>query len=644
MGDVLTGVAAEAVSPVVRGAIESAAQGLMGYVGKAARGLIDRTVVELKIGFEPYLNNSYHRCRHFKTILNTQTPLEVTKHYVNINLTNGDSKKFDDEVIDSISALKFVVVTGLAGSGKSMFMKYMTCKFFESPRYGLPLFVELRQLNSHTNRDLLTFIRVTCAGNSSKISSEQFNLALNAGIFTIILDGFDEINPEFRDEIQSQILGMRRMFEATPVVVTSRPDDRFGSWVSAWIFRVMEMTKDQSLELIKGLEYDKKVKQRFYKEVKGNLYDSHPSFLSSPLLITIMLLTYEEFAEIPAKMHSFYNQAFDTLFQKHDAQKEQYKRKTHTGLARDDFRAAFAVFCAISYLDSKIAFSDSELLVVADRTVAYLKQAGVASFRALSSDQFILDLKESVCMLHQDGLQWTFVHRSFQEYFSALFVTTMHSSKVRRIVDKFAMRFADNVIIMAHDMARETIEQEWVLPAIRDLTDALDLGGVDDGRVAIRLAKFINEFRFSGRGQVYDRKAAASSDASEFMSIDISSFVDDHLLRFEYLQRLYPEILAECLPIYRLLRIQKTWALEHLLKKENAGKPRYDYFLRLCEDDGVGRAPSRGGAKLNNGDDWWLKTLGFDDAFVKMRDGFDVIARAIAAREMRKSSILEDFL
>ncbi len=74
-----------------------------------------------------------------------------------------------------------------------------------------------------------------------------------------------------------------------------------------------------------------------------------------------MLLTYEEFAEIPHKMHAFYGQAFDTLFQKHDAQKEQYQRKTHTQLTRESFKECFSVFCAMTYLEQRFSFSEEEL-------------------------------------------------------------------------------------------------------------------------------------------------------------------------------------------------------------------------------------------------------------------------------------------
>src|SRR5688572_27221631 len=52
---------------------------------KLARGVAEKTAADFRLGFGEYLNVSYNRCRHFKTILNPGKPLEVNKHYVNIN-------------------------------------------------------------------------------------------------------------------------------------------------------------------------------------------------------------------------------------------------------------------------------------------------------------------------------------------------------------------------------------------------------------------------------------------------------------------------------------------------------------------------------------------------------------------------------
>ena len=159
-------------------------------------------------------------------------------------------------------------------------------------------------------------------------------------------------------------------------------------------------------------------------------YDSHTSFLSSPLLSSIMLLTYEQFADIPNKMHIFYEQAFAALFRRHDAQKAQFIRKTYANLAINDFRSFFSAFC-FSYLEERFSFLDKDLRTA---TTKALKYAGLTT----KIDDVLRDLHECLCMLQRDGIYTVFVHRSFQEYFCAVFLASYHGPQLL-MLDRFAL-------------------------------------------------------------------------------------------------------------------------------------------------------------------------------------------------------------
>ena len=162
------------------------------------------------------------------------------------------------------------------------------------------------------------------------------------------------------------------------------------------MFHVEEFTKTQVLKLISNIEYDAGVKRRFEKEVKSKLWKTHKSFLSYPLLVTIMLLTYEQFADIPDKIHVFYGQAFDTLFQRHDAQKAQYVRKTHTGLAIDDFKSCLAAFCLVGYLEGRHSFPPDDVIKTAKQAIEYCQVSIDKSRFNISSKHFVRDLCEGV--------------------------------------------------------------------------------------------------------------------------------------------------------------------------------------------------------------------------------------------------------
>jgi hypothetical protein len=263
------------------------------------------------------------------------------------------------------------------------------------------------------------------------------------------------------------------------MVISSRPDDKFGAWQNFYVFAVCPLDKEQVIELIDKIDYDTDLKRRFKLEVDRKLFLSHQSFLSSPLLSSIMLLTYEQFAEIPNKMHIFYDQAFTALFRRHDATKAQFIRKTYANLALDDFRSFFAAFCIFSYLEEKFTFLDGELQLLIAKSLKFINAPSSLS------DNVLQDLHECICMLQKYGIHTTFVHRSFQEYFTAVFIAAYNGPLVRSMIDKSALRSRDQVIPMLFEMSRDKLDRQWTLPRIDEFL--IEAGEVVTAETGARL-------------------------------------------------------------------------------------------------------------------------------------------------------------
>lgn len=104
-----------------------------------------------------------------------------------------------------------------------------------------------------------------------------------------------------------------------------------------------------------------------------------------------------------------------------------------------------SAFCSFSYIKEKYSFTPEVIQEIAGKSVKYFNEASDKKYQFLTAEQFILDMQESVCMLQPDGLEISFVHRSFQEYFSAVLLENIQSSKVKKIVDAYVSRLSDAV-------------------------------------------------------------------------------------------------------------------------------------------------------------------------------------------------------
>ncbi len=437
-------------------------------VSSGVRDIVTKLIDAVRKDLSAYLSSTISKCCLIKTpIINRDTPIYLFDIYVHTKLVLRNKTYTDDEFITQLSELKSVVIAGNAGSGKSMFMRYLFVTLCEKGYGRIPLFVELRNLNSFAIKELLAFMYYSITGPGGKITQDQFEAGLKNGAFSVILDGFDEVDVDQRKVIEQQILQFREKFPDILLIVSSRPDpeNRFGSWSRFHVAHVKPMDTVQIRELINKIDYDVRIKREFLKALEDGLSKSHGSFISNPLLCIMMLVTFSQTGQISARRHVFYEQAFDALFFLHDSAKEGvYQRKTYAKLPIDEFRNCLSAFCIVSYVKEKFSFTQGELREL-------ISQALKIEKKAIDIKDFINDMIESTCLLQIEGTDYVFTHRSFQEYFAAFFIARSPAANLGQLLDQLSKRREDDVTHMAFAMNRHLLEREWIVPRLREFKE-----------------------------------------------------------------------------------------------------------------------------------------------------------------------------
>ena len=445
------------------------ANNIVRSIYRAGSSQYKKALVVFELCFNSHIKRSYSKYSRIKTLLYRDKPVDLKKHYVNANFSIRKKTLKEEYLVSNLQRYKRIVITGTGGCGKSLFLKRLLTRIIDDKIGYIPVFVELRYLTLMKKEptNIITFLFKLLNDINSDFTAEQLKYALKNGKIFLLLDGFDEIEHTLRPVYEEEILNISYKYPNLLLFVSGRPDGVFYSWDEFTVLTVNPFNKDQALNLIEKIDYDEKVKNEFISSLKKELFNKHRSFLSNPLLITMMLLTYEQLAGIPEKLHIFYEQAFDTLFYKHDALKSLYKRISYSGLPIDEFKTLFSAFCILSYSEKKHSFNKDEV-------ISYIETASKIECIDTKPESYLKDLLKSVCMMQKDGLNYLFSHRSFQEYFSALFISKTLSAKVERIIDKVALfSTQDKMLDMLFDMNRELVELKWIIPKLDDLKNTL---------------------------------------------------------------------------------------------------------------------------------------------------------------------------
>jgi hypothetical protein len=162
----------------------------------------------------------------------------------------------------------------------------------------------------------------------------------------------------------------------------------------------------------------------------------------------------------------------------------------------DDFKKVLSAFCALSYAERKYAFDNAN-------ATSYISKAVKLSGITTSEKDFLNDLLENICIMQRDGLNIAFTHRSFQEYFTALFLVDFSGSRKFELIQKIAFsNQRDDVIPMVFDINKGMLEEAWLIPALTSLFEQYDPAPKNDlGRVKLLAALYNGVCTFDNEGK-----------------------------------------------------------------------------------------------------------------------------------------------
>jgi len=463
-----SGIEVPIFEAAAKAVIANASPKIMAAISKRAAKEVLKIRVQFTKTFQSHLSKTLERSAFIKTVISRDKPVKLEDIYVGLSLASDDKIGIPDSDIDPcLKGGSRSILSGTGGAGKTVLMKHLLNLSSENKRNVVPIFIELRNIEFDEGENLERCIFNEIVENLDGETFELFKVALEEGLFSIYLDGFDEIHPEEHDKALRYIRKFAQHYGETSILISTRPKTGVVTLRDFTVFHVEPLSKDQAISLIRKTEFDDVTKEKFLSSLNDGLYEKHSTLMSLPILVAMMLLAYRTYADIPDRMTVFYGQAFETLYSIHDSEnKELFKRQHHAGLAPDVFKNVLQAFCYLSLSNHDIEFSETTLQ-------SYIKRALSVAKVDVPVEKYKNDLIHNVCVLQPDGLSYVFVHRSFQEYFASIFAISYSGSRSFEIFDQIIDVSGSAVARMMLELDLIKTRKFWLLPKMEQFSKYL---------------------------------------------------------------------------------------------------------------------------------------------------------------------------
>lgn len=370
------------------------------------------------------------------------------------------------EVENVFEEYPYIVLSGSAGSGKSTIAKHIFLQSIKNA-YKIPVLIELRHLNIGSNK-LIDVITNKVLSTNAKPSADLLKRALNSGSFLFLFDGYDEIYSSKVHEIGADIESFIDSFPKNKFLVTSRPGSGIENASRFYPFKVRNLDITD-IEKFLDVIIPQDERNRQIKElVAGIESENYTEYLKNPLLLSMFVLAFESHPEIPNRRTSFYKNVFDTLYSRHDGiTKSSFPRERRTNLQRDDFEKILSAFSYLSYFDGAYSFTEEYL---EEKLIRVREKALSLKF---GIEDLIYDFQTSIGIMHKEGFEYKFPHRSMQEYFASYFVSRLSSDKKSKAYGKLRKQLVEspyalssNLFELCWELDEIPLTQNVILPIL----------------------------------------------------------------------------------------------------------------------------------------------------------------------------------
>ncbi|BAY33986.1 NACHT domain family protein [Nostoc carneum NIES-2107] len=432
---------------------------------------------------ESYLNYLRNECNSVK-VLTMEKPVNLDEIFVKVNIVESikgrrvisigeledssvDCNRFGQVVyqkevpgIDVVKKHHRLMIWGMAGAGKTTFLKYLAMYFLQEfnnqkndDEKLLPFLISLKKFAEDKNNPSLidAFIQEVAKCIDVDINNISNNLEqfikenLEQGNCWILLDGLDEVLAQHTNDVYKRIDEFNAQYSKNHVVITCRhgaceyvfkdfveveiadfDDKEIEDFIRRWFINSQKQDKIENLIL--KLEANPSIKE----------------LAKNPLLLTLLCLVAGENYDLPINRYSLYQEAADVLLRKWDATRNIERQKIYNEFSRWHKINMLGEIAYNAFIQNpqKYFWHKWELGTQIRKFIENIE--GFKTTNLDDDSQYILKIIETHHGLMSEQAKgiYAFSHLSFQEYFTAQYILEKRDTiPLNNIIKQYATNY-----------------------------------------------------------------------------------------------------------------------------------------------------------------------------------------------------------
>lgn len=319
--------------------------------------------------------------------------------------------------LEAVAKYSKLIILGKPGAGKTTFLKYLAIQCLNRKFLGnrIPIFITLKDFSEAVNQpSLLNYI----------IQSPNYGVSLSEiihqGQALVLLDGLDEVREEDSHRVVNEIRHFSTQFRDNHFVITCRIAAREYTFEPFTEVEIADFDNTQINNFAIKWFKNKSVKP----ETFINNLEKSPriqELATSPLLLTLLCLTFEETGDFPANRSELYKEGLDVLLKKWDAKRGIYRDQVYKKLSPQRKEDLLSKIALTTFEAGDYFFKQKE----AERYITdYIRNLPGANTdeEALQLDSEVvlrsIEAQHGLLIERAKGI-YSFSHLTFHEYFTA---------------------------------------------------------------------------------------------------------------------------------------------------------------------------------------------------------------------------------